>query len=93
MEFTTPEKTSLQRVNWLLYQQTHRAELQPKTDCRLPCTVSTKEQNNRKDSYKALDLKQLKLSFDHRRRTCVSNDHPRNSKLRNMILIASFFWR
>ncbi|EDM58064.1 conserved hypothetical protein [Vibrio parahaemolyticus AQ3810] len=47
MEFTTPEKTLFQRVNQLLYQQTHRAELQPKTNSRLPCSVSTKEQNNR----------------------------------------------
>jgi len=46
-ELTTPEKTSFQRVNRLLYQQTHRAELQPKTNSRLPCSVSTKEQNNR----------------------------------------------
>ncbi|MDF4593051.1 hypothetical protein P3470_23355, partial [Vibrio parahaemolyticus] len=30
-----------------LYQQTHRAELQAKIDSRLPCSVSTKEQNNR----------------------------------------------
>nr|ABA55919.1 hypothetical protein [Vibrio sp. DAT722] len=43
----TPEKTSFQRVNRLLYQQTHRAGLQPKTDSRLPCSVSIKEQNNR----------------------------------------------
>jgi len=47
VELTTPEKTSFQRVNRLLYQQTHRAELQPKTNSRLPCSVSTKEQNNR----------------------------------------------
>nr|WP_264911078.1 hypothetical protein [Vibrio sp. STUT-A16] len=46
-ELTTPEKTSFQRVNWLLYQQTHRAELQAKIDSRLPYSVSTKEQNNR----------------------------------------------
>ncbi len=39
------------------------------------------------------DLKQLKLSFEHRRRTCVSNDHQPNFKLRNVILTASFFWR
>ncbi|MBE3924253.1 hypothetical protein HJ152_22995 [Vibrio parahaemolyticus] len=38
-------------------------------------------------------LKQLKLSFEHRRRTCVSNDHQPNFKLRNVILTASFFWR
>ncbi|HCE3688045.1 TPA: hypothetical protein NG663_002906 [Vibrio parahaemolyticus] len=38
-------------------------------------------------------LEQLKLSFNHRRRICISNDHQPNFKLRNMILIASFFWR
>ncbi|OQJ97092.1 hypothetical protein EM89_024735 [Vibrio parahaemolyticus] len=63
MEFTTPEKKSLQRVNRLLYQQTNRAELQAKIDSRYPCTVSTKEQNNRLDTCKTLDLKQLKLSL------------------------------
>ncbi|AGV16774.1 hypothetical protein N646_0941 [Vibrio alginolyticus NBRC 15630 = ATCC 17749] len=47
MELTTPEKTPFQRVDQLLNQQTHRAELQPKTDSRLPCYVSTKEQKNR----------------------------------------------
>ncbi|HCG8413768.1 TPA: hypothetical protein NJ529_004112 [Vibrio parahaemolyticus] len=66
MELTTPEKTTFQQVALLLNQQTHRAEQQPRTDARLPCSVSTKEQNNRLDTYKALDLKQLKLSFDHR---------------------------
>ncbi|AGB10185.1 hypothetical protein VPBB_1711 [Vibrio parahaemolyticus BB22OP] len=39
-----------------MYQQTHRAELQPKTDSRLPYTASTKEQNKHWDSYKTLDL-------------------------------------
>ncbi|ARR44194.1 hypothetical protein CAY59_07425 [Vibrio campbellii] len=66
MELTTPEKTSFQRVNLLLNQQTHRADLQPKTNYRLPCSVSTKEQNNRQSTCKTLDFKQLKLSFDHR---------------------------
>ncbi|OUJ51765.1 hypothetical protein BTO03_25105 [Vibrio parahaemolyticus] len=47
MELTTPEKTSFQRINQLLNHQTHRAKLQPKTNSRLPCSVSTKEQNNR----------------------------------------------
>ncbi len=36
MELTTPEKTSLQRVNRLLYQQTHRAEFQQKSLIQLP---------------------------------------------------------
>ncbi len=44
MELITPEKTSFQQVNLLLNQQTLRAELQPKTDSRLPRSVSTKEQ-------------------------------------------------
>ncbi|HDY7722435.1 TPA: hypothetical protein RQK05_004501 [Vibrio vulnificus] len=44
MELTTPEKTSFQRVDLLLNQQTHRAELQPRRDARLPCSVSAKEQ-------------------------------------------------
>ncbi len=35
-ELTTPEKTSLQRVNRLLYQQTHRAEFQQKSSTQLP---------------------------------------------------------
>ncbi|HCE2733858.1 TPA: hypothetical protein NGV10_002988 [Vibrio parahaemolyticus] len=30
-----------------LNQQTHRAELQPKTDSRLPLSISTNGQNNR----------------------------------------------
>ncbi|APX05850.1 hypothetical protein BWP24_06505 [Vibrio campbellii] len=93
MELTTPEKTSFQRVNRLLYRQTHRAELQPKTDSRLPCSVSIKEQNNRENSYKTLDLKQLKLSSDDRRLIGVPSKQLLNIKLRNMILIASFFWR
>ncbi|ASI96241.1 hypothetical protein BSZ04_14800 [Vibrio rotiferianus] len=67
MELTTPEKASFQRVNRLLYRQTHRAELQPKANFRLPCYVSTKEQNNREDTCKTLDLKQLKMSLDQRR--------------------------
>ncbi|WP_256935577.1 hypothetical protein, partial [Vibrio diabolicus] len=66
MELTTPEKTDFQRVDLLLNQQTHRAELQPRTDARLTCTVSTQEQNNRWDTCQALGLKQQKLSFDHR---------------------------
>ncbi|GAK17647.1 hypothetical protein JCM19053_1270 [Vibrio sp. JCM 19053] len=43
MELTTPEKTSFQQVNKLLNQQTHRAELQPKTDSRLPRSITTKK--------------------------------------------------
>ncbi|ERB65355.1 hypothetical protein N779_10885 [Vibrio coralliilyticus OCN008] len=46
MELTTPEKTSFQQVNKFLNQQTHRAELHPKTDFRLPRSITTKEQNN-----------------------------------------------
>ncbi|HAS6177098.1 TPA: hypothetical protein I7155_22300 [Vibrio vulnificus] len=34
-ELTTPEKTSFQRVNRLLYQQTQRAEFQPKSTTKL----------------------------------------------------------
>ncbi len=34
-ELTTPEKTSLQRVNRLLYQQTQRAEFQQKSSTQL----------------------------------------------------------
>ncbi|OUD41006.1 hypothetical protein BS623_11560 [Vibrio parahaemolyticus] len=67
MELTTPEKTSFQRVNLLLNQQTHRAELQPKTDSRLHCSTNTKEQNKHWVGYKTLDLKQLKMSLDQRR--------------------------
>ncbi|ALG51994.1 TPA: hypothetical protein NJ007_004521 [Vibrio parahaemolyticus] len=44
MELTAPEKTPFQQVNKLLKQQTHRADLQPKTNSRLPCSVSAKEQ-------------------------------------------------
>jgi hypothetical protein len=51
MEFTTPEKTSFQRVNRLLYRQTHRAELQPKTDSRLLNSVSTKEQKGQVQNF------------------------------------------
>ncbi|OKQ17101.1 hypothetical protein H058_19330 [Vibrio antiquarius] len=47
------------------FQQDHRAELQLRTDVRLPCSVSAKEQKYRLDTCKTLDLKQLKLSFDH----------------------------
>ncbi len=50
-----------------LNQQTHRAELQPKTDSRLHCSTNTKEQNKHWDGYKTLDLKQLKMSLDQRR--------------------------
>ncbi len=34
-EFSTPEKTSFQRVNRLLYQQTQRAEFQQKSSTQL----------------------------------------------------------
>ena len=34
-EFSTPEKTSFQRVNRLLYQQTQRAEFQRKSSTQL----------------------------------------------------------
>ncbi|ELA9867006.1 TPA: hypothetical protein ACN35J_004179 [Vibrio parahaemolyticus] len=44
---TTPEKTSFQQANQLLNQQTHRADLQPKTDSQLPRSITTKERNNR----------------------------------------------
>ncbi|ETZ11531.1 hypothetical protein CGI68_24795 [Vibrio parahaemolyticus] len=66
MKLTTPEKTSFQQVNLLLNQQTHRAELQPKTDSRLPYSVSTKEQKTL-GQLQNLDLKQLKMSLDQRR--------------------------
>ncbi|WP_180709951.1 hypothetical protein [Vibrio parahaemolyticus] len=46
-----------------------------------------------KQPLEQLDLTQLKLSFDHRRRTCVSDDHQPRFKLRHVILTASFFWR
>ncbi|EHH1265186.1 hypothetical protein LHO93_004547 [Vibrio parahaemolyticus] len=51
---TTPEKTSFQQVNKLLNQQTHRADLQPKTDFRLPHPITTKERNNRLGNSNAL---------------------------------------
>ncbi|EGQ7814876.1 MULTISPECIES: hypothetical protein [Vibrio harveyi group] len=35
LELTTPEKTSFQRVNQLLYQQTQRAEFQQKSSTQL----------------------------------------------------------
>ncbi|APP04840.1 hypothetical protein BG259_05500 [Vibrio harveyi] len=66
MELTTPEKTCFLRINQLLNQQTHRAESQPRTDARLSCSASTKEQKNRLDTCKTLDLKQLKLIFEYR---------------------------
>ncbi|AYF15427.1 hypothetical protein FORC72_1696 [Vibrio parahaemolyticus] len=40
-------KTSFQQANQLLNQQTHRADLQPKTDSQLPRSITTKERNNR----------------------------------------------
>ncbi|ELB2121302.1 hypothetical protein HJ118_09260 [Vibrio parahaemolyticus] len=51
---TTPEKTSFQQVNKLLNQQTHRADLQPKTVFRLPLSITTKERNNRLENSNAL---------------------------------------
>ncbi|WP_212577392.1 hypothetical protein, partial [Vibrio parahaemolyticus] len=54
VELTTPEKTSFQQVNKPLNQQTHRAELQPKTDFRLPRSITTKERNNRLENSNAL---------------------------------------
>ena len=54
VELTTPEKTSFQQVNKLLNQQTHRADLQPKTDFRLPRSITTKERNNRLENSNAL---------------------------------------
>ena len=41
-ELTTPEKTSFQRVNRLLYQQTQRAEFQQKSSTQL--TQNSKHQ-------------------------------------------------
>ncbi|AGQ92225.1 hypothetical protein M634_10725 [Vibrio parahaemolyticus O1:Kuk str. FDA_R31] len=54
MELTTPEKTSFQQVNKLLNQQTHRADLQPKADFRLPRPITTKERNNHLENSNAL---------------------------------------
>ncbi|ELY1990431.1 hypothetical protein SL034_005581 [Vibrio harveyi] len=54
MELTTPEKTSFQQVNELLNQQTHQADLQPRTDARLPRAITTKERNNRLENSNAL---------------------------------------
>ncbi|UFN68472.1 hypothetical protein LN249_09065 [Vibrio alginolyticus] len=54
MEITAPEKTPFQQVNKLLNQQTHRADLQPKTDFRLPRAITNKEQNNRLENSNAL---------------------------------------
>ncbi|TOB71784.1 hypothetical protein, partial [Vibrio parahaemolyticus] len=68
-ELTTPEKTSFQQVNKLLNQQTHRADLQPKTDFRLPSSITTKERNNRLEN-----LEPMKLSFDRRRWNYESNN-------------------
>ncbi|EQL88418.1 hypothetical protein D052_3398 [Vibrio parahaemolyticus 10290] len=34
-----------------MYRQTHRAELQPKTDSRLPYSVSTKEQKGQVQNF------------------------------------------
>ena len=63
MELTTPEKTTFQRVDLLLNQQTHRTGLQPRTDARLPYSVSAKEQKKRLDACKTLDLKQPETEF------------------------------
>ena len=93
VELTTPEKTTFQRVDLLLNQQTHRTGLQPRTDARLPCSVSAKEQKNAWTLAKLWIWNSLKLSFDHRWRACIANNHQPNFKLRNMILTASFFWR
>ncbi|WP_219622956.1 hypothetical protein, partial [Vibrio parahaemolyticus] len=38
-------------------------------------------------------FKTAATEFDHRRRTCVPNNHQPNFELKNMILIASFIWR
>jgi len=46
-ELTTPEKTSSQRVNLLLYQQTQRAEFPQKVRLRKPKSRRTKKQINR----------------------------------------------
>ncbi|MEK2144771.1 hypothetical protein WOC23_22550 [Vibrio parahaemolyticus] len=46
-ELTTPEKTSSQRVNRLLYQQTQRAEFQQKIRLSEPKSRRTKEPINR----------------------------------------------
>ncbi|ETZ12538.1 hypothetical protein AJ90_26830 [Vibrio parahaemolyticus M0605] len=54
MELTTPEKTFFQQVNKPLNQQIHRADLQPKTDFRLPRSITTKERNNRLENSNAL---------------------------------------
>ncbi|WP_320206353.1 hypothetical protein, partial [Vibrio parahaemolyticus] len=47
----------------------------------------------KKDRYKTLDLKQLELSSDDQRLIGVPSKQLLNFELRNMILIASFFWR
>jgi hypothetical protein len=54
VELTAPEKTPFQQVNMLLNQQTHRADLQPKTDFRLPRAITNKEQSNRVENSNAL---------------------------------------
>ncbi|PIB14102.1 hypothetical protein B853_16227 [Vibrio rotiferianus CAIM 577 = LMG 21460] len=66
MELTTPEKTSFQRVDLLLNQQAHRAELQPKTDSRLPCSVNTKEKKTL-EHLQNFGLKTAETEFHHRR--------------------------
>ncbi|EPA0960935.1 hypothetical protein ACQZVH_004346 [Vibrio parahaemolyticus] len=54
MELTTPEKKSFHQVNKLLNQQTHRADLQQKTDFQLPRPITTKERNNRLENSNAM---------------------------------------
>ena len=46
-ELTTPEKTTFQRVDRLLYQQTQRAEFQQKSSTQVTQSSHTKEQTNR----------------------------------------------
>ncbi|EOD9545595.1 hypothetical protein ACJ7R3_004699, partial [Vibrio parahaemolyticus] len=93
MEFTTPEKTSFQRVNRLLYPTSSPSGVA--TENRLSIALLCQHQRTKQPlgQLQNFGLKQLKLSFEHRRRTCVSNDHQPNFKLRNVILTASFFWR
>ncbi|WP_339956934.1 hypothetical protein [Vibrio parahaemolyticus] len=64
----------------------------PISQCRLS-TKSLKPHGIKKDRYKTLDLKQLELSSDDQRLIGVPSKQLLNFELRNMILIASFFWR
>ncbi len=55
-ELTTPEKTSFQRVNRFLYQQTQRAEFQQKSSTQLTKKVATPKNESAVETMPTLDF-------------------------------------